>query len=358
MRMARSDDAVRAAIDAVPHLMIGGEAFPAQLASELRDHAGTLTNMYGPTETTIWSATQRVHGQKSVPLGAPIANTRLYVLDARQQPLPLGVPGELYIAGAGVVRGYLGRAELTAQRFSPDPFVPGERMYRTGDRVRRSAAGELEFLGRTDHQVKVRGYRIELGEIEALLARAPGVREAVVVAREDAPGDVRLVGYVTGRAEPEALRELARAALPEYMVPAAVVVLERLPLTPNGKLAREALPRPEAARPERAYAAPESEQEASLAQLWAEVLGLERVGLDDNFFDLGGHSLLVVKLQRRLKTELALDVALTELYRFPSIRSFVGRADQSVVTREQAQDRAALRLTRGAARRELRNRRR
>jgi len=358
MRMTRSDDAARAALDAVPHLMVGGEAFPVQLARELRDHAGSVTNMYGPTETTVWSATHRLQREDSVPLGEPIANTRLYVLDAAQRLLPLGVPGELYIAGAGVVRGYLGRPELTEQRFVADPFVPGERMYRTGDLVRRTAAGRLEFLGRTDHQVKVRGYRIELGEIESVLLHDAGVREAVVLAREDTPGDVRLVGYVTGRADPDALRERARRELPEYMVPAAVVVLDKLPLTPNGKLAREALPLPEATRKAREYVAPESDQEERIARLWAEVLGTERVGMDDNFFDLGGHSLLVVKLQRRLKLDLELDVALTELYRFPTVRSFVGRADQSAATREQAQGRAALRMERSAARRELRNRRR
>ena len=360
MRMARSDEQARAAIDAVPHLMIGGEAFPPQLAAELRSHAGSVTNMYGPTETTVWSATHRLGGDdaQSVPLGEPIANTRLYVLDAAQRLLPLGVPGELYIAGAGVVRGYLGRPELTEQRFLQDPFVPGERMYRTGDLVKRSASGRIEFLGRTDHQVKVRGYRIELGEIESVLLRVAGVREAVVVAREDTPGDVRLVAYVTGRVEPDTLRELARSELPEYMVPAAVVTLDKLPLTPNGKLAREALPLPEEVRKAREYAAPESELEERIARIWAEVLGTERVGVDDNFFDLGGHSLLVVKLHRRLKTDLELEVALTELYRFPTVRSFVGRAGQSAATREQAQGRAALRMERSAARRELRNRRR
>jgi natural product biosynthesis luciferase-like monooxygenase protein len=362
LRMARSDDAARAAIDAVAHLMIGGEAFPPDLAAEFANHVGTVTNMYGPTETTVWSATHRLSGAGPVPIGRPIANTRLYVLDAQQRPLPIGVPGELYIAGAGVVRGYYQRPELTAERFLPDPFVPAARMYRTGDLARWSAAGEVEFLGRTDHQVKVRGYRIELGEIEALLLRQSGTREAVVVAREDSPGDVRLVAYLTGDVEESALREAARQSLPSYMVPAAFVRLAQLPHTPNGKIDRKALPPPEAASSQqtRAFVAPQNDLEAVVVGLWCEVLGSERVGTDDNFFDIGGHSLLVVKLHRRLKAELPVEVALTDLYRFPTVRSLVsqltsGGADVAV---EQAQDRAALRMERQAQRRDLASRRR
>ncbi|HEX4355814.1 MAG TPA: AMP-binding protein, partial [Polyangiales bacterium] len=364
MRMARSDEDVRNAIDSIAHLMIGGEAFPLNLAEELATHAGSVTNMYGPTETTVWSLTHRLEGSGPPSLGRPIANTQLYVLDPQQRPLPLGVPGELYIAGAGVVRGYRKRPELDAERFVIDPFAAdgGGRMYRTGDLVRWSARGELEFLGRTDHQVKVRGYRIELGEIEALLSRQPGVREAVVLAREDVPGDVRLVAYLSGEAEPDDLREAARAQLPSYMVPAAFVLLPQLPQTPNGKLDRKALPPPGAAagKQPREYAAPENDLEATVVKLWCEVLGTDRVGTQDNFFDIGGHSLLVVKLHRRLRAELPVEVALTDLYRFPTVRSLVAKLTSGGgdVAVEQAQDRAALRLERQANRRDLASRRR
>jgi non-ribosomal peptide synthetase component F len=284
----------------------------------------------------------------------------LYVLDARKRQLPIGVPGELYIAGAGVVRGYLGRPELTEQRFSADPFVPGERMYRTGDLVRWTTAGEVEFLGRTDHQVKVRGYRIELGEIEAQLLRSAGTREAVVLAREDTPGDVRLVAYVTGEVDTEALREAVRAQLPAYMVPSAIVHLPQLPQTPNGKIDRKQLPAPEsvAGAQTRSYAAPESTLEEQVVRLWCEVLGTSRVGIDDNFFDSGGHSLLVVKLHRVLKAQLGVEVALTDLYRFPTVRSFVARWTGSASQpTEQAQERASLRRERLSSLRGLANRR-
>jgi natural product biosynthesis luciferase-like monooxygenase protein len=366
LRMARSDEDARTAIDSVTHLLVGGEAFPPNLAQELWEHTGTVTNMYGPTETTVWSATHRLKSAGPVPLGRPIANTRLYILDAAARPLPLGVPGELYIAGSGVVRGYHARPELSAERFLHDPFVAaesGERMYRTGDLVRWSASGELEFLGRTDHQVKVRGYRIELGEIESLILRQRGVAEAVVLAREDVPGDVRLVAYVTGTGlDEQALRDAARQALPSYMVPAAFVSLARLPQTPNGKIDRKALPPPEAAaeKQARAYTAPENELETTVTRLWCEVLGTARVGTQDNFFDLGGHSLLVVKLHRLLRAELPVEVALTDLYRFPTVRSLVARlrSGEQDAAGEQAQDRAALRLERQASRRDLASRRR
>jgi non-ribosomal peptide synthetase component F len=365
MRMARADDAGRRAVDRVSHLFVGGEAFGAALADELAAHSGSVTNMYGPTETTVWSSTQRVTGGSPVPLGRPIANTRLYVLDAQRRPLPIGVPGELYIAGAGVARGYLNRPELSAERFLPDPFgAAGERMYQSGDRVRWSVDGVLEFLGRIDQQVKVRGHRIELGEIEAVLARQPGVRELVVVARHDGSHgepDARLVAYLTGDADETSLREAARAQLPEFMVPSLFVRLPELPYTPNGKIDRNALPAPRALAPAAsAYAAPQSELETQLATIWAEVLGLTRVGLDDNFFDSGGHSLLVVKLHRRLAGELGDAVRLTDLYRYPSVRALAAHlsAAQGDDVSARAQDRAALRSERLSARRELLQRRR
>ncbi|HEX8319613.1 MAG TPA: condensation domain-containing protein, partial [Longimicrobium sp.] len=288
--------------------------------------------MYGPTETTIWSTSGAVGGDASsaaqVPIGRPVANTRVYVLDAAGEPVPVGVAGELYIGGAGVVRGYLGRPEQTAERFVADPFgsEPGARLYRTGDLARWRLDGTMEFLGRTDFQVKVRGFRIELGEIEARLAEHPGVREAAVMAREDAAGDVRLVGYFVGAAvdasagavDAEALRAHLSTTLPEYMVPAAYVRLDALPLTPNGKLDRKALPAPEGgAYATRGYEAPVGETEVALAEIWAEVLGVERVGRWAGFFELGGHSLLAVRVVSRVRQLLDVEVPLGELFRSP-----------------------------------------
>ncbi|HEX6037441.1 amino acid adenylation domain-containing protein, partial [Longimicrobium sp.] len=263
------------------------------------DDAPRLVNMYGITETTV-HVTYRplteadVFGGSGSPIGRAIPDLRLYVLDPARRPVPVGVPGELYVGGAGVARGYLNRPELTAERFVDDPFAPG-RLYRTGDRVRWLADGTLEYLGRLDEQVKIRGFRIELGEIEARLAEHPEVREAVVLAREDVPGEKRLVAYVVGEAEADALRARLRQSLPEYMVPAAFVPLDALPLTANGKLDRKALPAPEGDAYARAgYEAPLGEVEAALAEIWGEVLGLERVGRWDHFFELGGHSLLAI----------------------------------------------------------------
>ncbi|MDI9701299.1 non-ribosomal peptide synthetase, partial [Burkholderia cenocepacia] len=236
--------------------------------------------------------------QGKVPIGRPIANPRLYLLDAHQQPVPIGVPGELYIGGAGVARGYLNRPELTAERFLSDPFSdqPNARLYRTGDLVRWLPDGNIEYLGRNDFQVKIRGFRIELGEIETQLALHPGVRDVAVIAREDSPGDRRLVAYLCTRdhspVDIEALRTHLRGQLPEYMVPAAFVWMEQLPLTPNGKLDRRALPAPDlSALQVREYEAPVGDTEQAIARIWAALLNVEQVGRHDNFFDLGGHSL-------------------------------------------------------------------
>ncbi|QRN99307.1 amino acid adenylation domain-containing protein [Archangium violaceum] len=287
-------------------LLVGGEALPATLAGALHRLApGRLLNMYGPTETTVWSSTHRVgEGESPVPIGTPIPYTELYVLDGHLRPVPIGVPGELFIGGAGVVRGYLGRPELTAERFVPDPFrgERGARLYRTGDRARWRADGTVEFLGRLDHQVKVRGHRIEVGEVEAALALHPAVQAAVVAAREDVPGETRLVAYAVARPgqalEEGALRECVLRRLPEYMVPSAFVVLEALPLTPNGKVDRKALPAPRDAglEPRREYVAPRTEAERTLAEVWAQVLGREQVGVHDNFFELGGDSVLGLRV--------------------------------------------------------------
>jgi len=333
-RMLLSDDESRAALGQLRQMLVGGEAMPPALAQDLGGTlSGGLTNMYGPTATTIWSSTQPVAGDgAAVPIGRPIANTRLYVLDEALEPVPPGVPGELYIGGDGVVRGYLGRPELTAERFLADPFaeVPGARMYRTGDLVRHRPDGVLDFIGRTDHQVKIRGHRIELGEIEARLAECTEVQECVAIVREDTPGEKRIVAYWVAEAgavaDAAALRDRLRESLPEYMVPGHLVLLPALPLTPNGKLDRRALPAPDAAGPaaEQPYVAPENELERTLVELWQEVLGLERVGTQDNFFDIGGHSLLVVKLHRELNARIDRPVALTDLYRFTTIRALTG----------------------------------
>jgi acyl-coenzyme A synthetase/AMP-(fatty) acid ligase/aryl carrier-like protein len=288
---------------------LAGEPLKRALVERLfaQTQVETVCNLYGPSETTTystWVAMRREEG--FVPhIGRPIANTRVYLLDGNGQPVPQGVVGELYIGGDGVARGYLNREELTAERFLPDPFAgePSARMYRTGDLARYLPDGNIEFLGRNDFQVKIRGYRIELGEIESALTRHPAVREAVVLAREDSPGEKRLVAYVVGKAEAPAAAELKdrlNRTLPPYMVPAAFVMLEQLPLTPNGKVDRKALPAPEYAGSE-VYVAPRTTTEELLAGIWAEVLKVERVGVHDNFFELGGHSLLAVTLIERMR---------------------------------------------------------
>jgi natural product biosynthesis luciferase-like monooxygenase protein len=344
-------------------MLVGGEAFPPELAASLRAVvSGEIHNMYGPTETTIWSTTHRLNGEHSVPLGSPIANTRVYVLDEAGRPVPVGVPGELWIGGDGVARGYLHRPDLTAERFKADPFtaVEGARMYRTGDLVRWRSDGTLEFLGRLDHQVKIRGFRIELGEIESCIHASDAVADAVVVARGD-DGDRRLVAYVVARrgAQPdsESLRSRLRAVLPEYMVPAQIAWLDTLPLTPNGKVDRKALPAPDAVRAMTAVsAAPTSELERSITGLWQEVLRVPAVGLDDNFFDLGGHSLLAVQAHRRLRETLQRDLAITVLFQFPTVRSLAAHLGGAKTTTvqdgvERAEGRLAAIARRRTARR-------
>ncbi|WKB55699.1 non-ribosomal peptide synthetase [Eleftheria terrae] len=299
----------------VSTLVLAGEAASPALVQRWGEGRRVI-NAYGPSETTVCATMHRCEGPlgQAVPIGRPIANTRIYLLDAQGRPVPVGVAGEIHIGGVQLARGYLNRPELTAERFVKDPFVddPQARMYKTGDLGRWLADGTLEFLGRNDHQVKLRGFRIELGEIEARLLQHGAVREAVVLAREDQPGDKRLVAYVTlsSEASAEVLKQHLAAQLPEYMVPAAYVVLPELPLTPNGKLDRAALPQPEgAAYISRGYEAPIGEVETTLAQLWAELLKVERVGRHDNFFELGGHSLLAVSLIERLRQAgLPLDV--------------------------------------------------
>ncbi|HEU4557572.1 MAG TPA: amino acid adenylation domain-containing protein, partial [Longimicrobium sp.] len=301
---------------------LGGEPLRTELVDALYAHgAERVYDMYGPSEDTTFSTYALRRPGGPVTIGRVLSNSRAYVVDTGLRPVPTGVPGELYLGGRGVTRGYLGRPGLTAERYIPDPFStePGARMYRTGDRVRWNADGTLEYLGRLDYQVKVRGFRVETGEIEARLAEHAGVREAVVLVREDAPDDRRLVAYVVGGARADELREHLRRSLPEYMVPAAFVSLDAVPLTPNGKLDRKALPAPEPASGEAGYAPPRRPLEAALAEIWAEVLGRARVGVKENFFDLGGHSLMLVKVQTRLREALDQKVSIVDLFRFPTV---------------------------------------
>ncbi|MDM7950740.1 MupA/Atu3671 family FMN-dependent luciferase-like monooxygenase [Hydrogenophaga sp.] len=341
-RMIAMNDEAKAALSQVKHLMIGGEALPGTLVAELGQVTqASIENMYGPTETTIWSSTETASaGEAVVNIGRPIANTQMYVLDDHQQPVPVGVPGELYIGGDGVTRGYWQRADLTAERFPADPFVrpdcaapAGARMYRTGDLARWRADGRIDFLGRADFQVKIRGYRIELGEIEAVLESADGIRQAVVVAREDQPGDVRLVAYL--RADPgmstERLRDWAAARLPEHMVPAHFMTVDEFPLTPNRKVDRKALPAPtQTTQRERTevFVEPENEIEQKIAAIWSRILGVPLIGAKDSFFALGGHSLLAVQAHREIKQALnTTRLSITDIFRFPTLAALAAHLD-------------------------------
>ena len=322
----------------VRQLLIGGEALSLPHVRRARElfPGQQLINGYGPTESTTFTCCYRIpprieEGASSVPIGRPIGNTQVYILDECLRPAPAGTPGELYIGGAGLARGYLNRPELTAERFIANPFADegAGRLYKTGDLVRLLPDGEIEFLGRIDQQVKIRGFRIELGEIEAALAGHPLVREAVAVAREDAPGDKRLVAYVVpagGESAPAGeLRAFLKVKLPEYMIPSAFVSLERLPLTPNGKLDRRALPPPgpdvvsEGGRP---FVAASTEFERTVARVWQEVINVERIGVDDNLFDLGAHSLHIVQALEKLNRSLGADLSVTELFQYPTVGSF------------------------------------
>jgi amino acid adenylation domain-containing protein len=315
-------------------IVCGGEALPRGLAEQLLQRGQALWHMYGPTETTVWSSTIRLGGKGSAPsegpapLGGPIANTSFYVMDANRQPVPIGVAGELYIGGDGVARGYHGRSELTSERFVEDPFGLDrtERLYRTGDLVRWREGATLEFLGRIDQQVKLRGFRIELEEIEAVLGAHTTVAAAVATVREDSPGDRRLVAYVVAAEgqtlDQEQLRRALRGSLPPFMVPSIFVELVELPVTPNGKLDRAALPAPDGARPEleRPYAEPESPIQEALASIWREVLSIDSVGIDDDFFRLGGHSMLAVRMVARVRDTLGLELPLARVFERPTIR--------------------------------------
>jgi amino acid adenylation domain-containing protein len=317
---------------------LAGEALPNELAQALYA-LGTVEkvrNLYGPTEDTSYSTYSLVgRGAEQVLIGTPLANSQAYVLDGQLQPVPIGAAGELYLAGDGLARGYANRPAMTAERFLPCPFgAPGGRMYRVMDRARRraDADGELEYLGRTDFQVKVRGFRIELGEIEARLLEHPAVHAAVVVAREDASGGKRLVAYCVadGAVEVDVLRAHLSERLPEYMVPAAYVRLEQMPLSPNGKLDRNALPAPaDDAYARQGFEAPAGDTEQALAEIWAEVMGLERVGRHDDFFDLGGHSLLAARVASRVSERFGAHVSATAIFLHPTLAGLAQAVDEA-----------------------------
>ena len=305
------------------YMVPGGEALSSELKERFfQQSSARLVNAYGPTETTIgvlFGECRPGRGHHDVPIGRPIANTRIYLLDKALELVPIGVPGQLYVAGAGLARGYHQRPDLTAERFIPDPFAsePGARMYMTGDLARYLPDGNIEFLGRTDDQVKIRGMRVEPGEVEAALLEHPTVREAAVVAHQTPATGLTLVAYVApppGRTVVvDELRLSLRERLPQHMVPSAFVVLDALPRLPNGKLDRRALPAPDSTRPALDFAAPRSPMERQIAEIWSAALGVEQIGLYDNFFDLGGHSLLAMQVVAKLEATLRVRIQPSDL---------------------------------------------
>ena len=308
-------------------ILCGGEAMPQDLRDQLAaKEPAVIWNLYGPTETTIWSTMcQIVPEQDEITIGRPIANTQIYILDTHKQPVPIGILGELYIGGAGLARGYLNQPAITAEKFVHNPFSndPASRLYRSGDLVRYLADGRIEFQGRLDHQVKIRGFRIELGEIETTLKLLPTVNQAVVIAREDIPGDKRLVAYITKACKlvptQSDLREMLQRHLPEYMVPSAFVLLDELPLTPNGKTDRRALPAPDTSRSTDTFVPPKTQLHYQLLAIWEELLNVQPIGIQDNFFLLGGHSLLATRLISKIEQTFHKQVSLSSLFKGPTI---------------------------------------
>jgi amino acid adenylation domain-containing protein len=338
-RMLTLDPRAYAALGSLKQMLLGGEAVPAALIHHLRQvFKGEIHNMYGPTETTIWSTSCRVEDVgATVSIGKPIANTQIYLLDSGLNPVPIGEIGELYIGGDGVARGYWRRPQLTADRFVTIPALGSDRIYRTGDLARFLPDGNIDFLGRADYQIKLRGHRIEPGEIEALLERCPGVRQSVVVLREDREGDKRLVAYLVAATADAAsgarLRAALDAKLPDYMVPSAFVFLDELPLTGNGKIDRKALlklPPPNLASAAASHAAePASEMERTVARAWQQALGIPTVGLTENFFDLGAHSLTVAEAHAKLQEALGREIALLDLFQFTTVTALAAHLESS-----------------------------
>ncbi|MEG5173407.1 amino acid adenylation domain-containing protein [Microcoleus sp. B3-D7] len=348
-------------------ILCGGEALPQQLANQLQLRGALVWNLYGPTETTIWSTLYQVDRKdESVSIGRPIANTQIYILDRYLMPVPVGIFGELHIGGAGLSRGYLNRPELTAEKFIPNPFAQGgiyaslilhsssfilsERLYKTGDLARYLPDGNIEFMGRSDHQVKVRGYRIELGEIEETLGQHPAVQDAAAIARDDGSGNQRLVAYVVLNQDKlpsiSNLRAYLQEKLPEYMVPSAFVMLESLPLTPNGKIDRKALPAPDAAFLQKTFVAPNTPVEKVLAGIWAEILGVEKIGIHDNFFiDLGGHSLLATQIISAVRDTFGVDVPLRSFFESPTASEQAAALVENPAQRENVENTAQLLLS-------------
>jgi amino acid adenylation domain-containing protein len=338
---------------------LAGEPLQNQIVQQLYQHQNIIRvyNLYGPSEDTTYSTFALLGKGATEPpsIGRPISNTQIYILDANHQPVPIGVPGELYIGGDGLARGYLNRPELTLEKFIPNPFSDdsSERLYKTGDLARYLIDGNIEYLGRIDNQVKIRGFRIELGEIEAALSQHPVVRETVVIARENSAGDKQLVAYLVPHQEPAPtnsdLRHFLKAQLPDYMMPSAFVVLEALPLTPNGKVDRRALPQPEL-RPELepTFVAPRTPIEEILANIWGCVLGIEQVGIDDNFFELGGHSLLATQVISRVRNTLAVELPLRSLFETPTVASFAQQVENSLHSGQSISDQPLLPISRSS----------
>ncbi|WP_460203568.1 amino acid adenylation domain-containing protein [Scytonema sp. NUACC21] len=328
-------------LELVGQLLAGGDVLSVSHVQKVHQllKECQLIDCYGPTENTTFTSCYAVPRgteiRNSIPIGRPIANTQVYLLDEQLQPVPIGVPGELYIGGDGLARDYLNRPQLTAEKFIPNPFSskPGERLYKTGDHARYLPNGNIEYLGRLDNQVKIRGFRIELAEIESVLQQHPGVRESVVIAREDVPGNKRLVAYVvvneTSGSTIGELHHFLKAKLPEYMVPSAIVILETLPLTPNGKVDRRALPVPETTRPELSgkFVKPRTPIEEMLAVTWADILGVQNIGIHDNFFELGGHSLLATQVVSRLRDTFCVELPLRVLFEAPTVAGLAEHID-------------------------------
>ena len=353
MRMLSLDPDTFGALKSLRTVMLGGEALPASLATQVKESLpGKLINMYGPTETTIWSATHEIEQVGStIPIGRPIANTQCYILDGHHRPVPARIAGELYIGGDGLARGYHKHPDRTAEKFIPDPFSKaiGARLYRTGDQARYLPDGTIEFLGRSDFQVKVRGHRIELEEIETVLSEHGAVRETVVTVQERVPGDTRIIAYIVAKPwmSPiiDELRSFMKEKLPEYMVPSIFVMLDALPLTANGKVDRKALPVPELTRPDlqAGYVPPRSNLEQRIAAIWQQLLKIEKAGVHDNFFDLGGHSLLMAQVHSQLEQTFQKKLPLVRLLEHPTISSlakYLSQEQQQPPSFEQNRERA------------------
>jgi amino acid adenylation domain-containing protein len=359
-RMLTLDARAFSALGALRQILLGGEAVPASLIQRLRQvFNGEIHNMYGPTETTIWSTTCRVEEVgTTVSIGRPIANTQIYLLDEDLNPVSEGEAGEVFIGGDGVARGYWNRPDLTDERFLSIPSLSEQRMYRTGDLARFGPDGEIEFLGRADYQIKLRGHRIEPGEIEAILEQCPGVRQAVIVAREDREGDKHLVAYLvadaTGDEAIAALRDALKSKVPDYMVPSSFVFLSALPLTDNGKIDRKALlklsPPSPATGPASGSAAaqpaalPATEIESIVAEIWREALGIPAVGMNENFFDLGAHSLTVAEVHAKLRERLGREIPLLDLFHFSTVSELAAHL-AGTQPQTQVSDRAQRRLS-------------